>query len=439
MENYDIIVKTQHGLEGVLAKEIEHLGGKNIEILSRAVVFEGNDELLYKANYCLRTALRVLKPIASVTATDEEFYYKKLRHIAWEDYFALDKTFAVDAVVSGRIFTHSKYAALKAKDAIADRFRDKTGQRPSVETENPDLRIHIHINENKITVALDSTGKSLDRRGYRLDRTQAPINEVLAAGIVLLAGYDGSQDFYDLMCGSGTFSIEAAMIAANIPPGIAREFAFEKWRDFNAELWEKVKKDAEEAQTEPTGNIFASDNSRQAVDASRANIERAAVDEWVMCSKKDFFEVVPKNQGGIVVLNPPYGERMTPKNIQQLYENIGAHLKNDFQGCEAWVISSDFDALQRIGLAAKSKIKLFNGALECKLHQYELYKGSRNFTQDSEEELSDEMPRIVIPSRNISAVESEEEFSDETVRIVIPSRNIPSVESEEDFSDEIDE
>jgi putative N6-adenine-specific DNA methylase len=327
----------------------------------------------------LRSALKVLKPIASLRADNEDFFYKKISQIAWEDYWRLDQTFAVDAVVSGKFFKHSKYAALKAKDAIADRFRLKTGQRPSVDTENPDLSINIHINDAKITVSLDSTGTSLDRRGYRLARTQAPLNEVLAAGILLMSGYDGSQDLYDPMCGSGTFSIEAAMIAANIAPGRKRSFAFEKWNDFDKELWEKIKTEAEEKIREPQARICASDKSRQAIDALRSNVELAEVDEFVTCAKKDFLETEGK-AGSIVVLNPPYGERLTDKNLLKLYEDIGSHLKQNYTGCDAWVISSNYDALQHVGLAASRKHRVYDGQLECKLHKYELYRGTkRNF------------------------------------------------------------
>jgi putative N6-adenine-specific DNA methylase len=374
---YDIIAKTLQGLEEVLAKEIQDLGGKNIEVLNRAVIFEGNDELLYKSNLLLRTALKILKPIASFKTDNDEFLHKKIYQIAWEDFMRQDQTLAVDAVVSGKFFTHSKYAALKAKDAIVDRFRDKTGQRPSVDTENPDLRVNVHISDNRVTISIDSTGISLDRRGYRLDRTKAPLNEVLAAGIILMSGYDGSQDVYDPMCGSGTFSIEAALIAANIPPGVMRNFAFERWNDFDKNLWEKIKEEAQKAVREPQAQIYASDNSKQAADAARSNIERSQTDDFVMCSKKDFFDTSAKSERAIVFLNPPYGERLNEKNILALYKNIGSHLKNNFTGCDAWVISSDFDALQSIGLAAAKKVKLFNGALECKLHKYELYKGSK--------------------------------------------------------------
>ena len=377
LSHFTITIKTQFGLEPVLAAELNAIGVKDVEILNRAVQFTGDQELLYKSNLCLRTALRVLKPIATFEARDERQLYERVREIRWSDYLTPGHTFAIDGTSHSEIFKHSKFIALKTKDAIADQFRDRYGKRPSVDTRDPDLRINLHIFDRTCTLSLDSSGQHLDRRGYRLSRTEAPINEVLAAGIILMTGWDGSEDFIDPMCGSGTFAIEAALLARRIPPGRGRSFIFEKWRDFDAALWKKIKLEAE-AQIQPfEGNIFARDLDFRSLEMARQNAERAGVLDLIDFKKEDFLQSEAASDSGIVVMNPPYGERLEVEDLKEFYGEIGTRLKHHYPGHDAWIISSDLQALKFVGLRPSRKIPLFNGSLECRLHKFELYQGSK--------------------------------------------------------------
>jgi 23S rRNA (guanine2445-N2)-methyltransferase len=377
MKNSDIIVKTLFGFEELLATELRALEATDIEVLNRAVKCTGSRALLYKINLLSRTALRVLVPIASFTAYNEDKLYKKVRGIEWSAYLGVDQTFAIDATTHSEIFNHSKYVALKCKDAIADQFRDKFGRRPSVDTEDPDLRINIHISDKLVNIALDSSGDHLDRRGYRLSRTEAPINEVLAAGIILMTGWDGQSHFIDPMCGSGTFAIEAAMMASHTPPGMLRHFAFEKWSDFDARLWREIRAEAEAKISPSTGKIVANDIDGHAVSMARQNAARAGVGELVTFANQDFLATHSEAGSGVVVMNPPYGERMQHDDLTAFYNETGTRLKHFYEGFDAWIISSDLRALKFIGLRPSRKIALFNGSLECRLHKFELYRGSK--------------------------------------------------------------
>ena len=376
MKKYDIITKTLFGFEELLATELRALGATNIEVLNRAIKCSGGQELLYKINLLSRTALRVLVPIATFTASNEDKLYKKIRDIDWSTYIGVDQTFAIDATTHSEIFNHSKYAALKCKDAIADQFRDKTGRRPSVNTEDPDLRINVHIADKLVNIALDSSGEHLDRRSYRLSRTEAPINEVLAAGIILMTGWDGKSHFIDPMCGSGTFAIEAAMMASHRPPGMFRHFAFEKWSDFDARLWRKIRAEAEANICSPTSKIVANDMDAHAVSMARQNAARAGVDKLITFANQDFLATHSEAGAGVVVMNPPYGERLQHDDLNAFYTEIGTRLKHFYEGFDAWIISADLRALKFIGLRPSRKVALFNGSLECRLHKFELYSGS---------------------------------------------------------------
>ncbi len=381
MEQFTITIKTQFGLESVLAEELKSLGAADVEILNRAVQFTGNREWLYKCNLYLRTALRVLRPIATFRVNNERQLYDRVRDINWSDYFTNRQTFAIDATAHSEIFTHSKFIALKAKDAIADQFRDRTGQRPSVDVRNPDLRINLHISDRSCNLSLDSSGDHLDRRGYRLNRTEAPLNEVLAAGIILLSGWDSGQDFMDPMCGSGTLAIEAAMMARHIPPGRGRSFIFEKWRDFDAGLWKKIRIEAEEQIRPFKGNLLARDLDEQALKIAIQNAERAGVRKFIDFKRENFLQSKAQSDAGIVVMNPPYGERLSVEKIREFYGQIGTHLKHHYAGHDAWIISSDMQALKFVGLRPSRKIQLYNGSLECRLCKFELYQGSRKTSE----------------------------------------------------------
>ncbi len=297
------------------------------------------------------------------------------------------QTLSVEATVHGKLFTHSKFVALKTKDAIVDQFRDNTGERPSIDTEFPDLRVHIHISEKTCDVSIDSSGDPLGKRGYRKQQVLAPMSENLAAGIILMSNWDQKTNLIDPMCGSGTFPIEAAMIAANVAPGLTRSFAFERWNNFDAKLWQSLKEEAKAKRTTPEVNIIGSDTDQEAIEISKKNAKEANVEDFIHFKRADFFETNYLDTPSIIFMNPPYGERLTMDEINAAYKEIGTQLKHKYQG-EAWVISSNMEALKQLGLKPSKKIPLFNGALECKLHKYELYQGSRRPVMSDENKQS---------------------------------------------------
>ncbi|MDR0970507.1 MAG: THUMP domain-containing protein [Lentimicrobiaceae bacterium] len=374
---FQLVAKTISGLENSVAKELEKLGATKIEILHRAVSFEGDQAIMYKANYCLRTALRILKPIGNFGARDESSLYKQIQKFDWSKFFSIDQTFAIDAVVSGDIFTHSQYAALKVKDAIVDQFRDRFGSRPSVNTYMPDFRMNVHITNERVTLAADSSGESLHKRGYRKMVDKAPINEVLAAGLIQLTGWNRDSNFVDCMCGSGTIPIEAAMYAMKIPAGYYRsQFGFMRWSDFDAQLWQTVKQVADTEICEFDHEIIASDRSGKAIDIARGNIQNAHLQHDIKVIKKNMEELIPPEGGGIMLINPPYGERLEESDIISLYQTIGNTLKKNFKGFQAWAVSSDLQALKYIGLKPSRKIPIYNGPLECRLVCFDIFDGS---------------------------------------------------------------
>ena len=376
-DTFKMVAKTMAGLENVLAEELTAIGADNVQVLYRAVSFEGDKAMMYKANYCCRTALRILKPVTSFVARNELMLYNNIFKIKWHEIFNINETFAIDAVVSGNYFTHSQYAALKVKDAIADEFREHFGARPSVDVDNPDLRINVHIENEKVTLSFDSSGDSLHKRGYRKVVDKAPMNEVLAAGLIKLTGWQCDCNFVDCMCGSGTIPIEAAMLAMGLPAGFFRKkWGFMTWHDFDKELWQNVVLDAGAEMEEFDYEILASDHSAKAVEIAKENITNAHLQHDIKLSKQDMFEMVPPEGGGIMIINPPYGERLEEKDLIKLYKGIGDALKKNFKGFEAWIISSNKDALKLIGLKPSKKIDVYNGPLECKFEKFEIFEGS---------------------------------------------------------------
>jgi putative N6-adenine-specific DNA methylase len=374
-----MVAKTQFGLEEVLAEELRILGAEKVEAHNRAVSFEGDLRLMYKANLYLRTALKVLIPIAKFKATNERDLYEEIRRMQWDQYLDVDGTLAIHSSVKSDFFNHSQYISQKTKDAIVDGFRDKYGRRPSVDLTHPDLSIDIHIFKDDVTVSLDSSAESLHRRGYRGENTLAPINEVTAAGMILLTGWDGIGNFVDPMCGSGTLLIEAALYAKNVPANwLRKQFGFERWKNLDAKIWQEVKDDAQANIRECEARFFGSDKTFKAIDIARGNVERAGLDEDIRLSNKRFEEVVPPAGGGILIMNPPYGERLPIEEINAFYKMMGDKMKKDFKGYTAWIISSNIEAMKKIGLAASKRLNLYNGALECKYHKFELYEGSRS-------------------------------------------------------------
>ncbi len=379
INEFDLVATTAYGLEQILADELLAIGAENIELLTRAVSFSGTKELMYRTNLEVRTALRILKPIYSFRATNETELYRGIKEIKWEKYLNPERTFAINSAVHSDYFNHENYVALKSKDAIVDQLRVTFGTRPNIDVTNPDLRINIHISGNTCNVLLDSSGNSLHKRGYRIGQGLAPINEVLAAGMILLTGWKGDSDFIDPMCGSGTFLMEAATIAYNIAPGIKiSEFGFMKWDDYEPELWEKVRLSAISREKEFNHKIIGFDESPKAIKIAKENIKNAELG-WKVILKAKAIEEIRQNDltdGGTVMLNPPYGERMNESDTLELYETIGDCLKQNFNGYSVWIISSNKEALKKIGLRTSKKITLYNGSLECKFHNFQIYKGS---------------------------------------------------------------
>jgi putative N6-adenine-specific DNA methylase len=373
------LAKTLFGLEEVLADELRELGATNIETSTRAVKFEGDKKLMYRANLSLRTAIRVLKPIHTFKAKNEEELYKGVQEVNWSDYMLIENTFAIDGVVTSPYFNHSKYIALKSKDALVDQFRDTFGVRPNVHVEKPDLRINLYIYNDECTLSLDSSGASLHRRGYRLEHNMAPLNECLAAGMILLSGWDRKSNFVDFMCGSGTLPIEAAMIARNVAPNkLRKHYGFMTWQDYDEDLWEEAWGEARTEEVEFDHEIIGSDMLPINIDIANENAERAQMDEYIKLSSKTFTKrMPPRGDGGVVIINPPYGERMQKENMENFYKLIGDHLKTHFSGYDAWIISSNKDAMKSVGLRTSQKLTLFNSSLECKYHKYELYSGTK--------------------------------------------------------------
>ncbi|WP_047245899.1 THUMP domain-containing class I SAM-dependent RNA methyltransferase [Maribacter thermophilus] len=376
--NFKMVAKTLFGFEEILAKELRNLGARNVKEGVRNVTFEGDNGFMYKANLCLRTAIKIIKPIHSFQVSNENDLYRKIYRMDWSEYLSVDDTFAIDTTVHSDNFTHSLYVSQKTKDAIVDKFRDTDGKRPDVDVKNPDLRINVHIHKNNCNVSLDSSGSSLHHRGYRTATNIAPINEVLAAGLLLLSGWDGQCDFLDPMCGSGTMLTEAAMIACNIPANINRKgFAFEKWYDFDEELYGKIVDASLKKAREFHHTIIGYDKAPSAVRKAQDNIENAHLSEYITVGRKDFFKTRKETDGPLhICFNPPYGERLDIE-MENFYSAIGDTLKQGYPGTNAWMITSNLDALKFVGLRPSRKIKVFNSHLESRLVKYEMYEGSK--------------------------------------------------------------
>ncbi|MDX1766870.1 MAG: THUMP domain-containing protein [Arenibacter troitsensis] len=376
--NFKMVAKTMFGFEEILAKELRNLGAGNVEEGVRSVFFEGDTGFMYKANLCLRTAIKIVKPIHSFRVRDENDLYKKIYAMDWFDYLSTSTTFAIDATVNSENFTHSLYVSQKTKDAIVDKFRDTDGSRPDVDIKFPDVRINIHIQNDQCNVALDSSGRSLHQRGYRTATNIAPINEVLAAGLLLLSGWDGQCDFLDPMCGSGTLLTEAAMIACNIPANINRkEFAFEKWHDFDADLFEKIVDSSLNRTREFNHRIIGYDKAPSAVRKAQDNIVNANLSDYITVERKNFFDTEKFTDNHLhMVFNPPYGERLDIE-MEDFYTDIGNTLKRNYPGTDAWFITSNLEALKFVGLRPSRKIKVFNSHLESRLVKYVMYEGSK--------------------------------------------------------------
>ncbi|WP_243389290.1 THUMP domain-containing class I SAM-dependent RNA methyltransferase [Avrilella dinanensis] len=378
MNNYKMVAKTFFGFEDILAQELRVLGAQNVEQGIRMVSFSGDTGFMYKANLSLRTALKILKPIKTFKVFDEESLYKGVKSIDWSEILFANQTFVVDATAYSEAFNNSLFVVLKSKDAIVDQFREQFGKRPSIDKQHPDIRIHVHIQKDVCTVSLDTSGESLHHRGYRTSTNIAPINEVLAAGILLLSGWRGQTHFLDPMCGSGTFLVEAAMIACNIPPNInRREFAFEKWRDWDEDLFDKIEESLLNKIKDFPYRIVGYDKAPSAVRKSRENVRNANLEEYIDIEQQDFFKTEKETEGPLhMVFNPPYGERLDI-DLERFYREIGDTFKRSYPQTEAWFITGNVEALKYVGLKTTRRIKLFNGKIESRLVKYDIYEGSK--------------------------------------------------------------
>lgn len=381
---FPLIVKTSFGFEDLLADELQALGARQIKKMTRAVEVEGDKELMYSINLWSRVALRVLKPVATFPAGSEEALYDGMKKTDWSQYMDAEDTLAIDAVVSQSTLTHSLYVAQKSKDAVADQFRNRTGQRPSVDLRRPTLRLHIHLSRDIASVSLDSSGESLHRRGYRLASMEAPLNETLAAGMILMSGWDFRSSLLDMMCGSGTIPIEAAMLARNIAPGLLRSgYGFENWKDFDDELWSRLLAEARQKQRNSLSfRVTGLDRSRDAIKIARENAVRAGVEGDIDFINTNFEAYTPDEIPSIIITNPPYGGRITDEDLFALYKEMGDAFKKKYSGASAWVLTANREASHKIGLKPSRKIPLFNGALECRFLKFEMYSGTKKVKHD---------------------------------------------------------
>ena len=374
-QEFELIAKTFMGLEPVLAQELTQLGANNVQIGRRMVSFTGDKELMYRANFQLHTAIRIIKPIRHFKAQSADDVYEEVKKIDWSQYLDLKKSFAVDSVVFSDEFRHSKFVSYKVKDAIVDQFRENTGQRPNISVANPDIRLNMHIAEDKCTLSLDSSGESLHRRGYRQESVEAPLNEVLAAGMILMTGWNGDTDFIDPMCGSGTLLIEAALIARNMAPGVFRkEYAFEKWPDFDSELFDRIYND-DSQEREFSHHVYGYDIDMAAVQKARLNVKAAGLTKDITIGQADFKNFSQPSGKAIMVTNPPYGERISTPDLLGTYRMIGETLKHQFKNNDAWVLSYREECFDQIGLKPSIKIPLYNGSLECEFRKYQIFEG----------------------------------------------------------------
>ncbi|HQF29213.1 MAG TPA: THUMP domain-containing protein [Bacteroidia bacterium] len=373
-----IVVSTYAGLEELLAKELRQLGGRDVEIHTRAVSCVGDKGFMYKVNFCSRLALRVMVSLTSFNIKDGDDLYREVAAIDWTEFMKVSQTFAVRCTLNSELFDTNLYPALKVKDAIADSFRSNGGKRPDVEKENPDLEVMVFINRERCTILLNSSGESLHRRGYRAEVDKAPLSEVLAAGIIMLSGWEPHKPLVDFMCGSGTIPIEAALMAANIPPGTFRkQFAFEKWPDFDEALYKTIREKQIERINDNPVRIYGNEINRFVIAKAEENVRNAGVEDMVQLSLGDFNDFERPSGNGVVIINPPYGEKLQPEDLEALYKSIGDRFKKHYAGYKAWIFTGSPEGAKAVGLRSNRKIKLFNGPIECRLLGYELFEGSK--------------------------------------------------------------
>lgn len=410
-EKFEMVAKTFQGLEGVLADELRQLGADNVLEGVRMVSFEGDKELLYRANFCLRTALRVLKPFYKFRSTDADDLYEQVKRYDWSTVMKVGQTFAIDSTTNGEEFRHSRFVTYRVKDAIADYFMEHEGHRPSIRVTNPDIRLDVHINGDQVTLSLDSSGDPLYKRGWRQAQTDAPINEVLAAGIIRLSGWDGQCDLVDPMCGSGTFLVEAALIACNINPGVYRQsYAFQRWDDYDAELFDTIYND-DSQEREFEHKIYGSDIDGKAIAISRANAKAAGMLKHIELERRDLADITEVPVGGYLITNPPYDQRLHLEDAEAFYGMLGSKLKHVFKGYHAWIIGYNREHYDKIGLRASVHYPLFNGALECELREYVIFDGKYDEMRSRGESIRNEDFHGSEDRRNLVRREFKETFA----------------------------
>jgi len=376
--DFEMKVTTFFGLEEILAKELQQMGGRDVAVFKRGVSVIGDLGFMYKANLCLHTALKVLIPITKFQANSEHELYDAIKKIEWEKFISVTDSIMIESVLNSEIFEHSLYVSQKVKDGIADRFREKTGRRPDVDLIHPAFKVYVHIYKNEVTLNLDSSGEPLYKRGYRADINVAPMKEVLAAGLVKLSGWEPHLLLIDGMCGAGTIAIEAALWANNIPPGYYRnDFTFMKWRNFDENLFDMIYDSAINKIKNNDVQIIANEIDERTFKKAQSNVRNAKVDDVVTCNHQSFFDLIPPRKGGVVILNPPYGERMPLSEVEQMYKEIGDKLKKDFKNFTAWIITSSPEGVKSVGLRPSRKIQVYNGSLDCRYLKYELYEGTK--------------------------------------------------------------
>ena len=389
-DKFDMVAKTFLGLEGVLADELRALGAEDVNEGNRVVYFKGDKEMLYRANFACRTAVRILKPFLTLRSSSADDLYEQLKSFDWEQLMTVKNTFAIDATVYSEDFNNSRFVTYRVKDAIADFFNDKYGKRPSIRLDNPDIRFDVHISGREVTLSLDSSGDPLFKRGWRVAQTDAPINEVLAAGIILLSGWDGKTDLVDPMCGSGTFLIEAALIGANIAPGVYRDgYAFQQWTDYDEDLFDKIYND-DSGEREFTHKIYGSDVEGKAIAIARANVKNAGLNKYIELERRDINDIEQVPEGGTLISNPPYGERLNVEDIEALYHDMGYKFKHTFKGYNIWLICYNDDLYHNVGLKPSVRYKLNNGGLDCELLQYVIFDGRYDEMRERGEHIRNE-------------------------------------------------
>lgn len=389
-DKFDMVAKTFLGLEGVLADELRAMGAEDVIEGNRVVSFKGDKEMLYKANFACRTAVRILKPFLTLNSNSADDLYEQLKSFDWEKLMTVNTTFAIDATVYSEVFNNSRFVTYRVKDAIADYFNEKYGKRPSIRLTNPEIRFDVHISGREVTLSLDSSGDPLFKRGWRAAQTDAPINEVLAAGIILLSGWKGDTDLIDPMCGSGTFLIEAALIGANIAPGVYRNnYAFQQWPDYDAALFEKIYND-DSGEREFTHKIYGSDIEGKAIAIARANVKNAGLNKYIELERRDINEIEQVPEHGTLITNPPYGERLSIEDIDQFYSDLGFTLKHTFKGYNAWLICYNKEQYLKIGLKPSVKYALNNGGLDCELLEYVIFEGRYDDMRERGEHIRNE-------------------------------------------------